>query len=547
MIGLGPKRKVASLRAGDPARPQADDLDDIFVPENDDQIHTRSRKPIETAPPAAGGPSSVKTRLILRRALLRQARSQRLLREPAPPASRAMVHAPQRMQRSGAARKGVLLSGYWRGLSGFQLGVAAAMAGVVCGTVLAYWANDYFRSEVEVEAPQAPVATADGGEAVSVGPAEELSRASATTAVAEPHIDDEPPQSENEDADAMEPLLVPTVPVVEEADQQSETAGMSVQPAAVAPPEELNQNVGAEEQGSAASEEQQPEIQEPATVAAVNPKIPTAPARSQLVPSKVDTFRDCELCPVMVKVPAARFTMGSPEREEDRQSNEGPQRVVTFTKPFAIGQFEVTIADWDACVEDGGCKHQVDDEGWGRDKRPVINVSWEDITIQYLPWLSKKTGNIYRLPSEAEWEYAARAVSGDALAPKFSFGDNTNEVCAFGNGADATAREHNGGGSGAECSDGYATTAPAGSFKPNPFGLFDVHGNVWEWVEDCWNESYDGAPADGAAWKAGDCGSRVVRGGSWNSDVPKLRSATRGWNQPSGRNRSIGFRVVREL
>jgi formylglycine-generating enzyme required for sulfatase activity len=546
MIGLGPKRKVASLRAGDPARPQADDLDDIFVPENDDQIHTRSRKPIETAPPAAGGPSSVKTRLILRRALLRQARSQRLLREPAPPASRAMVHAPQRMQKSGAARKGVLLSGYWRGLSGFQLGVAAAMAGVVCGTVLAYWANDYFRSEVEVEAPQAPVATADGGEAVSVGPAEELSRASATTAVAEPHIDDEPPQSENEDADAMEPLLVPTVPVVEEADQQSETAGMSVQPAAVAPPE-LNQNVGAEEQGSAASEEQQPEIQEPTTVAAVNPKIPTAPARSQLVPSKVDTFRDCELCPVMVKVPAARFTMGSPEREEDRQSNEGPQRVVTFTKPFAIGQFEVTIADWDACVEDGGCKHQVDDEGWGRDKRPVINVSWEDITIQYLPWLSKKTGNIYRLPSEAEWEYAARAVSGDALAPKFSFGDNTNEVCAFGNGADATAREHNGGGSGAECSDGYATTAPAGSFKPNPFGLFDVHGNVWEWVEDCWNESYDGAPADGAAWKAGDCGSRVVRGGSWNSDVPKLRSATRGWNQPSGRNRSIGFRVVREL
>src|SRR5688572_30094197 len=119
MIGLGPKRKVASLRAGDPARPQADDLDDIFVPENDDQIHTRSRKQIETAPPAAGGPSSVKTRLILRRALLRQARSQRLLREPAPPASRAMVHVPQRMQKSGAARKGVLLSGYWRGLSGF--------------------------------------------------------------------------------------------------------------------------------------------------------------------------------------------------------------------------------------------------------------------------------------------------------------------------------------------------------------------------------------------------------------------------------------------
>jgi formylglycine-generating enzyme required for sulfatase activity len=547
MIGLGPKRKVTSLRAGDPARPQADDLDDIFVPEDADHIQTRSRKPAETASPPADGPSSVKTRLILRRALLRQARAQRLSRDPALPANRAMVLAPQRTQKSAAARKSVLLSGYWRGLSGFQLGVAAAMAGVVCGTVLAYWANDYFRSEVEVEAMQDPVATADGSEADSAGPAEQLSRASATTAMPEPDVDDEPPQSENVDADAMEPLPVPTAAVAEEADQQPETGGTLVQPAAVAPPEELNHNVGAGEQDSAASEEQQPDIQEPATVAAVDPKVSTEPARSQLVPSKVEIFRDCELCPAMVKVPATRFTMGSPEREKDRQSNEGPQRVVTFTRPFAIGQFEVTIADWDACVQDGGCQHQVDDEGWGRDKRPAINVSWEDITTQYLPWLSKQTGNIYRLPSEAEWEYAARAVSGDALAPKFSFGDNTSEVCAFGNGADATAREHNGGGSGAECSDGYATTAPAGSFKPNPFGLFDVHGNVWEWVEDCWNESYDGAPADGAAWTAGDCSSRVVRGGSWNSDVPKLRSATRGWNQPSGRNRSIGFRVVREL
>jgi formylglycine-generating enzyme required for sulfatase activity len=129
----------------------------------------------------------------------------------------------------------------------------------------------------------------------------------------------------------------------------------------------------------------------------------------------------------------------------------------------------------------------------------------------------------------------------------FSFGDDTNELCAYGNGADSTAKEQNGGRAGADCRDGFATTAPAGSFKPNQFGLFDVHGNVWEWVQDCWNESYEKAPADGSAWTSGDCSSRIVRGGSWNSDVPKLRSAARGWNQPSGRNRSIGFRVVREL
>jgi formylglycine-generating enzyme required for sulfatase activity len=250
----------------------------------------------------------------------------------------------------------------------------------------------------------------------------------------------------------------------------------------------------------------------------------------------------------MVKVPPAQFMMGSSTNEDGHQENEGPQRVVTITRPFAIGQFEITIGDWDACVKDGGCKLKIKDEGWGRDKRPAINVSWEDIKTQYLPWLSKKTGHKYRLPSEAEWEYAARATMGtDSLAPKYSFGDDTGQLCTFGNGADVTAKEANGGGFGADCSDGYAATAPAGSFKPNQFGLFDVHGNVWEWVEDCWNESYANAPADGKAWTSGDCSSRVVRGGSFNSDVPKLRSATRGWNQPSGRNRSIGFRVVREL
>jgi formylglycine-generating enzyme required for sulfatase activity len=245
----------------------------------------------------------------------------------------------------------------------------------------------------------------------------------------------------------------------------------------------------------------------------------------------------------MVKVPSSQFTMGSPSTEQGHQGNEEPQRLVRIAKPFAIGQFEITFDDWGACVKEGSCHEKLKDEGWGRGTRPAIHVSWEDITKDFLPWLSKKSGHVYRLPSEAEWEYAARAQGRTS----FSFGSDGDEICAFGNGADQTAKKQNGAGSAAACRDGFAYTAPVGSFRPNQFGLFDMHGNVWEWVEDCWNESYETAPGNSAAWTAGDCSSRVVRGGSWNSDVSKLRSAARGWNDPLGRNRSIGFRVARDL
>jgi formylglycine-generating enzyme required for sulfatase activity len=422
--------------------------------------------------------------------------------------------------------------------SGLQLGIAAAVAGILCGTALAYVANEYFTSGSSFDEMNVAESSAASSQirpaAVTLG--EELGGASAST---EPGGQAEVQEASIED-DA--PLPVPSGPV-EEGGASNDAEMASDEPA-----EEATNGIPDSGQSEAGEEPLDESTQEPTTLAAVNPDTATAPARATLVPTAVETFRDCDDCPVMVKVPSAQFMMGSAKNEDGHQENEGPQRVVTITRPFAMGQFEVTIDDWDACVKDAGCKLKIKDEGWGRDKRPAINVSWEDINTQYLPWLSKKTGHKYRLPSEAEWEYAARASAGmNSLAPKYSFGNNANELCAFGNGADATAKEANGGGFGSDCSDGYAATAPTGSFKPNQFGLFDVHGNVWEWVEDCWNESYADAPTDGKAWTSGDCSSRVVRGGSFNSDVPKLRSATRGWNQPSGRNRSIGFRVVREL
>jgi formylglycine-generating enzyme required for sulfatase activity len=416
---------------------------------------------------------------------------------------------------------------------------------------VAYIANEYFTHDLDLEmtaTTDGAVNEIDNAEAAPTS-LNEISQANATAT--ETPADSSPTEGEQ----SSEPLPVPTASEVErEVDEPPDElaiSGANDGSTDAAPPAAPSQSP---------PEEGQPSTPDPAvaatggqdspteqTVAAIDETTQTAPARSVLVPGAGETFRDCTLCPAMVKIPPGKFTMGSSEGEEGRQTSEGPPRLVTFTKPFAIGQHEITIGDWDACVKDGGCKLQIKDEGWGRENRPAINVSWEDITTQYLPWLAKRTGHAYRLPTEAEWEYAARALADGKAATRFSFGNSAEEICAFANGADATAKEQSGGGAGADCRDGYATTAPIGTFKPNTFGVYDMHGNVWEWVEDCWSESYDEAPTDGSARVTGDCGSRVVRGGSWNSDVPKLRSAARGWNQPSGRNRSIGFRVVREL
>ncbi len=244
------------------------------------------------------------------------------------------------------------------------------------------------------------------------------------------------------------------------------------------------------------------------------------------------SFKDCHVCPEMVVVPAGSFMMGS----NDGDSDEKPVRKVTIGASLAVGKYEVTFAEWDACVADGGCSHKPGDQGWGRGKQPVINVSWDDITKQYLPWLSRKSGKSYRLLTEAEWEYVARAGTTTA----YWWGDEaSHEYANYGKD---------------ECCDGlakgadkWAHTAPVGSFKANGFELHDLHGNVWEWVQDCWNDSYKGAPTDGSAWLKGDCGRRVLRGGSWGLNPQYLRTADRVGGYPGVRSRNGGFRVVRML
>ena len=263
-----------------------------------------------------------------------------------------------------------------------------------------------------------------------------------------------------------------------------------------------------------------------------------------------ETFRDCAFCPEMVVVPPGTFTMGSPESEEFRGAVEGPQHSVTIGAPFAVGVYEVTFAEWDACVQMGGCRYTPADRHWGRERRPVLYVSWEDAQA-YVSWLSGLTGQPYRLLSEAEWEYVARAGTATARY----WGEDVSELCRYANGAGGGPRARSfrglrfsrGSGSEPPCNDGYGGTAPVGSFAPNAFGLYDVLGNVSEWTQDCWNDSYAGAPTDGSAWESGDCDRRVLRGGSWFITAWFLRSANRSRSAPDTRDMYYGFRVARVL
>lgn len=293
-----------------------------------------------------------------------------------------------------------------------------------------------------------------------------------------------------------------------------------------------------------AAERGDPGITAALMAAGADPALAAAAAseagRAAMVPGR--RFRDCAVCPEMVVVPAGSFMMGSPEGEEGRLDPEGPLHRVTIRAPFAVGVYEVTFAEWDACVGAGGCgEYRPEDEGWGRGSRPVINVSWEDAQ-EYVRWLSRETGETYRLPTEAEWEYVARAGTTTARY----WGASEAGQCRHENGYDRTGDARlDWWDDLAACSDGYVRTAPVGLFEPNAFGLYDVLGNVLEWTQDCWNESYRGAPTDGSAWRSGDCSQRVLRGGSW-SDAPRvLRSASRYGHSPGDRRTILGFRVVR--
>ena len=264
----------------------------------------------------------------------------------------------------------------------------------------------------------------------------------------------------------------------------------------------------------------------PYMLAQVRPYVLTAQAELTLKPG--DHFKECARdCPEMIVVPAGAFTMGSPATEKNRHDDESPQHEVTIAKPFAVSKFEATFADWVACVSVGGCP-RTSDSGFGRGLKPVINVTWDNAQ-QYVAWFSKMTGQRYRLLTEAEWEYAARAGTMTA----YFWGDEIGTGHA--NCASCGSQWDNSG------------PAPVGSFKPNAFGLHDMHGNVWEWVKDCYHDNYNGAPADGSAWTTGDCDRRVLRGGSWSPSPQTLRSAGRLSNPPDIRFYNLGFRVARTL
>ncbi|MEL7491421.1 MAG: SUMF1/EgtB/PvdO family nonheme iron enzyme [Pseudomonadota bacterium] len=237
------------------------------------------------------------------------------------------------------------------------------------------------------------------------------------------------------------------------------------------------------------------------------------------IAAKESTFRDCDVCPQMATAPRGAFMMGSPDNEPGRDPYEGPQREVTVAS-FAISAHEVTHAEWNACVDDGGCGgYKPGDAGFGRDDRPAIYISWRDAT-RYAAWLSEKTGKKYRLPSEAEWEYAARGGADTAYS--------------WGAGFDASRVP-------------LGKTEPVGAFEPNGFGLYDMHGNAAEWVQDCYTNNYAAAPTDGSASLSGDCERRVVRGGSWRSNAKQLRTANRSRISRDTRDRAIGFRVALDL
>jgi formylglycine-generating enzyme required for sulfatase activity len=259
----------------------------------------------------------------------------------------------------------------------------------------------------------------------------------------------------------------------------------------------------------------------------IRPYVLTAAAERALKPG--DSFRECAKdCPEMVVVSAGEFMMGSPADERDHHANEDPLHRVTIARPLAVSKFEVTFEQWDACVDFGTCAHGPH-SNMGGGTEPVINVSWDDVQ-QYVAWFSKMTSRPYRLLSEAEWEYAARAGTTTA----YSWGNDIGKNNANCNGCGSEWDRRK--------------IAPVGSFAPNQFGLYDMHGNVWEWVEDCLHTNYEGAPEDGSAWIAqGDCNFRGVRGGSWYHVPEVLRAANRGRNSSGSRDDGVGFRIGRTL
>jgi formylglycine-generating enzyme required for sulfatase activity len=283
------------------------------------------------------------------------------------------------------------------------------------------------------------------------------------------------------------------------------------------------------------------------------------------LPAVGTSFRDClDVCPEMVVIPAGSYAMGSSSGDPHQapDTEEQPQHRVTMGHPLAVGRFEITRQQWAAFVRDAGladppgCNaHQPPnwpkvlgaswhDPGFAQTANdPAVCLSWDEAT-SYAAWLSRKTGHAYRLLSEAEWEYAARAGSQN----QNYWGDSQDTACLYANGPDVSMLERfpeQASSEALRCRDGYIYTAPVGSFRPNPFGLYDMMGNVFEWVQDCWVSGYRDAPVDGSPRLEKDCQKRVNRGGSW-TDIPTgIRAAQRGHDGHATRVYDLGFRVAR--
>jgi formylglycine-generating enzyme required for sulfatase activity len=261
----------------------------------------------------------------------------------------------------------------------------------------------------------------------------------------------------------------------------------------------------------------------PYRVANVDPYVLKPEVERALKP--LQSFRECaKVCPEMVVLPAGEFMMGSPATESGHAPREGPQHKVTIARPFAVSKFDVTIADWDACASVHGFI-AAPDRNFAQDTQPVTDINWNDAQ-EYVAWLSKMTGQRYRLLTEAEWEFAYRA--------------GTTSAYYWGN-------EIGKGNASANVTGDRSGTFPVGSFKPNAFGLYDMAGNVWQWVQDCYHGDYNGAPTDGSEWTGGDCTKRVTRGGTTNQGAQSMRAATRGGDGVQIRYFNLGFRVARTL
>lgn len=300
----------------------------------------------------------------------------------------------------------------------------------------------------------------------------------------------------------------------------------------------------------------------------------TSPAADRIKPGA--ELRDCDDCPHMVVLPAGNFMMGSPQSEVGRLAHEGPLHGVTIAHPFAVSKFEITVGQYAEFIARSGhvsgnkCtvwtgvrpgetlagKNWQDPNFTQTPNDPVVCVTWNDAQA-FVRWLTEKTGARYRLLSEAEWEYAARA----GTTTRYSFGDDETFICNFANVPDQSAKAAIGENvwKYADCDDGFGfATAPVGTFRPNAFGLYDMHGNVWEWTEDCYVANFDGAPRDGSAWITAPCKSRVVKGASLSAPIQHARSASRYRGVieiPNSseadasfyHNFNLGFRIARDI